>query len=106
MLGDYPLTNPTTGLLAIWSAATMCRNLTIYGFRGTGNADGHSSEVKHDLETEHKFLGDLSSGAARKLKWKRRSNINECLDEIFKSFQLIDGDQAVDQRKKARSSFI
>lgn len=109
-MNNYRLTNPTTGLLAIWSAATMCRNLTIYGFRGTANADGHASEAKHDLETEHQFLADLSSGVVRKLNWTRRTNINQCLDESFKTFRLIDGDKIVDRRKQtwlqqARSSF-
>merc|ERR1711972_252030 len=54
---------PTTGLQALFTFVLMCSKIDIFGFSGSGTADGHGVSKKHSLKREHTILKNFFSGS-------------------------------------------
>jgi hypothetical protein len=52
------------GLKAFLTLAPMCESMTLYGFAGSGNIDGHTIDAVHDFGVEHAWLHRIASGNA------------------------------------------
>lgn len=58
----YPATNPTTGFHAFLTLALSCKTLDLYGYNGTGSADGHIAQLgwgNHNIVKEHQIIGSI-----------------------------------------------
>jgi len=62
---------PTTGFLGFLTFAPICRSLTLFGFGGKGNLDGHESEKLHGYTEEHKLIAHLITGTLPDELWAK-----------------------------------
>jgi hypothetical protein len=59
---DYRGTAPSSGLIAFFGFAPLCKHITLYGFSGSGSSDGHPVYWKHDYDAEHRLYARIASG--------------------------------------------
>mmetsp|Transcript_109491 Transcript_109491/g.308916 ORF Transcript_109491/g.308916 Transcript_109491/m.308916 type:complete len:411 (-) Transcript_109491:62-1294(-) len=53
------------GLKAFFTVAPFCDTITLYGFSGSGNFDGHLIDSVHNFGNEHAWLHRLAEGDVR-----------------------------------------
>merc|ERR1712232_460129 len=63
---------PSGGAKAFFTFSLLCDSLRLYGFQGSGTADGHGmskdgkmTKRRHNYEAEHALYGKLAAGQAR-----------------------------------------
>mmetsp|Transcript_109490 Transcript_109490/g.308913 ORF Transcript_109490/g.308913 Transcript_109490/m.308913 type:complete len:405 (-) Transcript_109490:80-1294(-) len=61
-IGDYYTSG---GLKAFFTVAPFCEKITLYGFSGSGNFDGHLIDSVHNFGNEHIWLHRLAEGDVR-----------------------------------------
>merc|ERR1719215_1941505 len=58
-MGDYYMSG---GMKAFFIFSTLCDSLDMYGFMGSGNIDGHSTDSVHNFGLEHAWVHEIAKG--------------------------------------------
>eukprot|EP00928_Gymnodinium_smaydae_P018763 TRINITY_DN17155_c0_g1_i1.p1 TRINITY_DN17155_c0_g1~~TRINITY_DN17155_c0_g1_i1.p1 ORF type:complete len:412 (+),score=85.03 TRINITY_DN17155_c0_g1_i1:72-1307(+) len=58
-MGDYYMSG---GMKTFFTMAPLCDSLTMYGFKGSGNIDGHGTDSVHSFPTEHAWMHRIAQG--------------------------------------------
>mmetsp|Transcript_117983 Transcript_117983/g.333722 ORF Transcript_117983/g.333722 Transcript_117983/m.333722 type:complete len:455 (+) Transcript_117983:112-1476(+) len=88
---------PTSGFEAFFTFAPICKSTRLYGFSGSGTADGHlHNEQTHDYNAEHDVLGRIAQGTLADSQWERNAQmptgvsawLRQCLTERARAGNL------------------
>lgn len=77
----------STGLLATFTAASICKSVTLYGFVGTHGLHWHTMESDYNLTVEHEFLTKLA--AREPVVWKANASVTPCMVGAIKNSNII-----------------
>lgn len=77
---------PTNGFQAFLTFSLLCNSLDVYGFTGSGTADGHAVSRQHNLTFEHDLQRQLEDGSFRGSVHQGQLDL-----DIFERLQAMSG---------------